>query len=735
MLVNSAADSNTLSAAYPPASQTRSDDFAFQEAAFKAFAAVGTDSEASASALSPAPDAPAETLVALAQAGQLDREEAQRDCETLAEPSLNDMLRELYGDGPYTPAQINKAIAALNEDAAPPSTIEAGSQYYSVYQAARGEPWSRLSGGKYIIFPKVAGGSPGPEDASPDLRYDAAAGTVTMLVNGKRATAQFWGEGPQHLSLSDIAMPGEPWQGKTFAMRADGEGAFKIAPLVPLVLPSGHPVQLLWAGPGIPRTETDLEGIQFSDKYYNTNALDRNRYVIQPRRLGENLRPNTRVLFGLVKIPAALMREFENEKGARIAGLAPAQDDFAYDPKTRMVTIRRGNQTIEAEFVGYPEDPPTSARKIQIAGQPPQRGQSYTLHEVSPQGRTLFPDYIVVPRDPSSTEVSAFMPATVYPFDEADPVRPDEIAVLKTFFTEKIVDLVRLRSGALSSIDVIAAKLSGELSDAEMETLQRRHSTEFSQIYLTGGGHNGGGGTHFLIQGEETSVTAIIGPNVRAKQHTHPDSIGGVLCASNSDYREQQLLGELTPQQSQKVVPQNQPAFRYANAYAGRFEVNVDAQTVKLQIDGRLVTVPVLMRPEHSVRQYAVEMPKSAAEIQMPGDPWRGQGYQMYEDRYGNLFIVSSDYRNVSSDDVFSPFDWPPRDTLIVPLRDGQNVKAGFSDEVVSAVRSGGDRPASDNIRRPGAEDRGETYRLYQDFFSREWLIGFNVENIPRLPY
>jgi hypothetical protein len=60
-------------------------------------------------------------------------------------------------------------------------------------------------------------------------------------------------------------------------------------------------------------------------------------------------------------------------------------------------------------------------------------------------------------------------------------------------------------------------------------------------------------------------------------------------------------------------------------------------------------------------------------------------------------------------------------------LRDDQNVKARFSDNVAAAVESGGEMPAPDNnIRRPGAEDRGETYRLYQDFNTREWLIGFN---------
>jgi hypothetical protein len=554
--------------------------------------------------------------------------------------------------------------------------------------------------------------------------YDSKAGTVTLIVNGRRFSAQFWGEAPPQLSAADIAMPGQTWKDKSFAMGQVGDDVYAIAPLVPHVTQYGESVQVLWLGPGTPRSEADLQGSEYSDKYYNTR-LASNGFVMEPRKLGENLRPtdNTIAGFGLLglALPADVLRELAMQQ---IGGqLTIARNDFAYDPATRIVTTKLGDQLIEADFVGYSENPPTSAQQIQLEGQPWREGQSYILHEVSPHGRAFFTDYIVVPRDPNSTEVSAFMPATVHPFNATDPVRQDEIAVLKTIFSEKIVDLVRLRSGVFSSADVIAAQLSGELSDDEMEVLQRRHGTEFSQIYLTDNGRNGGGGTHFLIQGNGNSVETIVGPNVRAKQHTHPD-FGGVLGASDADYRSLQLRSELTPQRSAKVIPQNQPTFTYKTVYAGPFEVNVSANTVELELNGELVTVPVLKAPGQRV-------PESAAEIQMPGDRWYGQPYQMYRDRSGNYFIGCWDYGNVESGILESaalpsPSDWISRDTLIVPLRDGQIVKARFSDEVVSAVLRGGDAPTLGNIRRPGAEDRGETYRLYQTR-TTEWLIGFNT--------
>jgi hypothetical protein len=215
------------------------------------------------------------------------------------------------------------------------------------------------------------------------------------------------------------------------------------------------------------------------------------------------------------------------------------------------------------------------------------------------------------------------------------PSRRNRHISLRTIFTEKIAGLVHLRSGTSSPVDIIAAQLSGELSDAEMETLTRRHCTEFCQIYLTGDGRNGGGGTHFLIQGNASSNVVVIGPNVRVKQHTHPNYGSMFLAASPADYRLRQFHSEMTPQQLEKIVTLNEQVFRF-QVSAGPFEVDDRARSVKLEINGDLVTVPVLTTGSR--------MPVTAAEIQIPGDPWYGQAYQMLKDRHGNYSISHPDW-------------------------------------------------------------------------------------------
>ena len=69
---------------------------------------------------------------------------------------------------------------------------------------------------------------------------------------------------------------------------------------------------------------------------------------------------------------------------------------------------------------------------------------------------------------------------------------------------------------------VRATELSGRLTPAEMATLQRQHGVEFVQIYVTGPGRSGGGGTYYLIRGGPTGARVPIGSNIRVINHTHP---------------------------------------------------------------------------------------------------------------------------------------------------------------------------------------------------------------------
>jgi hypothetical protein len=58
-----------------------------------------------------------------------------------------------------------------------------------------------------------------------------------------------------------------------------------------------------------------------------------------------------------------------------------------------------------------------------------------------------------------------------------------------------------------------------------MAALQAEHGTEFAQIYLTGVGRNGGGGTYYIIQGEAGTVNIPLGSNVRWINHTHSEML------------------------------------------------------------------------------------------------------------------------------------------------------------------------------------------------------------------
>jgi hypothetical protein len=56
-----------------------------------------------------------------------------------------------------------------------------------------------------------------------------------------------------------------------------------------------------------------------------------------------------------------------------------------------------------------------------------------------------------------------------------------------------------------------ARKLSRRLTTAEMAAIQRNSRLETAQIYLTGPGRNGGGGTYYFIQGAQLGHECRLG--------------------------------------------------------------------------------------------------------------------------------------------------------------------------------------------------------------------------------
>jgi RHS repeat-associated protein len=112
-----------------------------------------------------------------------------------------------------------------------------------------------------------------------------------------------------------------------------------------------------------------------------------------------------------------------------------------------------------------------------------------------------------------------------------------------------------------------ATELGGRLNPQQMAALQAEHGTEFAQIYLTGAGRNGGGGSYYLLQGNAGTVNIPIGPNVRLINHTHPQVLNGNVVPLTASHADQAVMRALqragSPQRTSQVVPEVGPAFRF----------------------------------------------------------------------------------------------------------------------------------------------------------------------------
>ena len=108
------------------------------------------------------------------------------------------------------------------------------------------------------------------------------------------------------------------------------------------------------------------------------------------------------------------------------------------------------------------------------------------------------------------------------------------------------------------------AQIARRLTAAEMEALTTTHGgIEFSLVYRTGAGPNGGGGTYWLYSGTTNRVGVPVGSDVRWIYHTHP---GGAPYASGFP-GDQYVLWRLqragSPQQSSVIIPVGGTPFRF----------------------------------------------------------------------------------------------------------------------------------------------------------------------------
>jgi hypothetical protein len=115
--------------------------------------------------------------------------------------------------------------------------------------------------------------------------------------------------------------------------------------------------------------------------------------------------------------------------------------------------------------------------------------------------------------------------------------------------------------------DVNATEFAGRLPPEKIAALQSEHGTEFAQIYLTGPGNGGGGGTYYLIQGTEGSVYVPVAKNVRLINHSHPEFLNGRRVPLRASTEDMNLLKKLqqsgSPQRSSQVVPEKGDPFHF----------------------------------------------------------------------------------------------------------------------------------------------------------------------------
>jgi hypothetical protein len=151
----------------------------------------------------------------------------------------------------------------------------------------------------------------------------------------------------------------------------------------------------------------------------------------------------------------------------------------------------------------------------------------------------------------------------------AEEIAVGEMAAGRTCLATAPKTATAAAPGARVTIQgVSATELPRRLSTAEMAALQKAHGTEFTQIYLTGPGKNGAGGTYYLIQGTPGSVSVPTGSNVRWINHTHPElHPSGAPVSLQPSAADRNVLQQLenagSPQRTSQIVPEVGQPFRF----------------------------------------------------------------------------------------------------------------------------------------------------------------------------
>ena len=111
-------------------------------------------------------------------------------------------------------------------------------------------------------------------------------------------------------------------------------------------------------------------------------------------------------------------------------------------------------------------------------------------------------------------------------------------------------------------------ELSRRLTNEELASLQASEEAEFAQVYITGPGRNGGGGTTLLYRGTAGYVELPAGNNVFIINHTHPNTLNGKSVPLRATGKDRQALETPqragSPQRTSEIVTESGEVIRFS---------------------------------------------------------------------------------------------------------------------------------------------------------------------------
>jgi glutamate racemase len=179
------------------------------------------------------------------------------------------------------PVQAGEA-AIYKAELAEWQRLRSDPEWRRYYNSVLGEgvPFTRWAGGELVIDPY--------NDYF--IGYGPETGIVTAAVDGGQVTLRIRGQPPQQLSASDIAMPGQSLNGKSFAIYQMDNGSYCIRPIVGLTV-NGEPVSAVWIGPDTLPSAAALQAGYDAGYLHVFEASEGQPVRIMPKMAGGGFKP------------------------------------------------------------------------------------------------------------------------------------------------------------------------------------------------------------------------------------------------------------------------------------------------------------------------------------------------------------------------------------------------------------------------------------------------------------